>query len=369
MLKQTEWLKSSAMEEQAERELRQTLARVPSIRAAQTLGATHAGDFDADFSFPVVAYHGERLLLCEVKREAQPRQARSVAYHLQRQVAAVEASGKCAYGILISDWLSPQTRELLREEGIGYLDLAGNCLVAFDGVYIEREGFANPSRRRRGAVSVFARKSARVLRVLLAEPRRPWKVTELSERAGVSLGLVSNVRRALCDQEWAVADGAGLVVTQPGHLLTAWRGVYRAPGGDRLRFHTLLHGKALEEALRDAFAEVGRDGRLLLASFSAASWLAPYARVGGTFLYADATPLALMQQRLGLETVAQGDNVQILQPTDSDVFMEPLEPVPPVRCTSAVQTYLDLSVAGERGAEAAEHLRHEVIEPAWGTAR
>ncbi|MDA4631000.1 hypothetical protein NZA98_07735, partial [Escherichia coli] len=34
-------------------------------------------------------------------------------------------------------------------------------------------------------------------------------------------------------------------------------------------------------------------------------------------------------------------------------------------CTSSVQTYLDLAIAGERGAEAADHLRKEKLS--WQT--
>jgi hypothetical protein len=39
------------------------------------------------------------------------------------------------------------------------------------------------------------------------------------------------------------------------------------------------------------------------------------------------------------------------------VFLDVYEPAPGIRCTSPIQTYLDLSKGGERGEEAAEHLR------------
>jgi hypothetical protein len=47
------------------------------------------------------------------------------------------------------------------------------------------------------------------------------------------------------------------------------------------------------------------------------------------------------------------------------VFRDTVEPAQGVICTSPVQTYLDLAIAGERGREAAEHLRHERL--AWPT--
>jgi hypothetical protein len=48
---------------------------------------------------------------------------------------------------------------------------------------------------------------------------------------------------------------------------------------------------------------------------------------------------------------------------DHGLFLDAVEPAPGVFCTSPVQTYLDLVVAGERPDEAAEHLRQELL--AW----
>jgi hypothetical protein len=44
---------------------------------------------------------------------------------------------------------------------------------------------------------------------------------------------------------------------------------------------------------------------------------------------------------------------------DHGLFRNTVEPVPGAICTSPVQTCLDLAAAGERGREAAEHLRRE----------
>ena len=41
-----------------------------------------------------------------------------------------------------------------------------------------------------------------MLRTLLAEPERGWKIKELAEAASVSLGQASNVKRLLEDREW-----------------------------------------------------------------------------------------------------------------------------------------------------------------------
>jgi hypothetical protein len=47
---------------------------------------------------------------------------------------------------------------------------------------------------------------------------------------------------------------------------------------------------------------------------------------------------------------------------DLALFNDSVEAAGGIHCTSPVQTYLDLYVSGERGREAAEHLRRERLQ-------
>jgi hypothetical protein len=69
--------------------------------------------------------------------------------------------------------------------------------------------------------------------------------------------------------------------------------------------------------------------------------------------------LRKLQVALKLAPASKGENVIVTVPKDSGLLSDTVEPAPGAVCTSPVQTYLDLSIAGERGAEAAEHLRRE----------
>jgi hypothetical protein len=100
----------------------------------------------------------------------------------------------------------------------------------------------------------------------------------------------------------------------------------------------------------------------MLASFSAAQWLAPYARTNTLYFHGDHKGLSVLQERLALSSPARGENVVISQIKDDGLFRDAVEPVPHLLCTSPVQTYLDLYIAGERGKEAAEHLREEKLK-------
>ena len=181
-------------------------------------------------------------------------------------------------------------------------------------------------------------------------------VGQLCEENGVGyLDLEGNAR----NREWARASDSGLVLSEPNALRDAWRDSYTAPPGERLRYYTPLHGSALEHAARSALRVDNGPGRAAFASFSAAQWLSPYARTGAHYFFADKAGLLKLQKELKLAPASKGENVVVTIPKDLGLLSDVVEPAPGAICTSPVQTYLDLSIAGERGAEAANHLRQE----------
>jgi hypothetical protein len=229
-------------------------------------------------------------------------------------------------------------------------------------VYIETEVEGSPPTERRGVKSLFRPKSAQVLRVLLRDPKHPWRVTELAEVANVSLGHVSNVRAGLIEREWAKVSESGLVIAKPDEILDAWVEAYVPPVGKRMKFYTPLHGEVLQRAIRSAIGLRPDQGSAMLASFSAAQWLAPFGRHSSQFLYCDASALDQISSELRLEPTSKGENVIVTVLSDAGLFRDAISPVEGVLCTSVVQTYLDLAASGERGKEAAEHLRRERLK-------
>jgi len=59
-------------------------------------------------------------------------------------------------------------------------------------------------------------KAATILRVLLREPGRAWRVAELAAQARASYGHVSNVRKALLAREWVELGKDGVVPRPAG---------------------------------------------------------------------------------------------------------------------------------------------------------
>jgi hypothetical protein len=264
-----------------------------------------------------------------------------------------------AIPMIAASWLSPESRQLCIESDVNYLDLAGNSRLTLDGVHIERETSERPKAAARTFRSIFSPKSAQILRVLLRDPDRPWKVSDLAAAADVSLGLVSNVRTALIEREWAVADDTGLRLSNPGNLLDAWRDAYEPVKGKRTSWYTILHGRELEQALRNALAH--GNGRAMLGSLSAAQWLAPYVRGGMTYIYADAAAIPGLIETLKLKQVSTGANVQIIMPDDPAMLNEQVRAADGVAVAPPILTYLDLSLMDDRAQEAADHLREKLL--------
>jgi hypothetical protein len=359
MLKFYNSLKEQEIQDRAVKALTALLIKVPGISIKAIKTDPHQTPMQYDILANVEVGSRPHVLVCEVKTNGQPRFVRAALLELGNLISKQEAP---ATPILIAPYLSSEAQDLCREEEVGFLDLEGNARIVFEGVFIERQVASKPRAERRDLKSIFKPKSAQVLRALLHKPGHAWRVTELAKEAAVSVGHISNVRTALLDREWAKVSSHGLTLSDPDALLDAWRDTYEPPAGRRLSFYTTLHGSSFEDAARKALGASLSLGQAVFASFSAARWLAPYGRVGTQLFYADEAGLKRLQSALDLSSAAKGENVLITVPKDQGIFRDTAEPAPGVICTGPIQTYLDLTAAGERGREAAEHLRKEKLK-------
>lgn len=346
---------------QLEHQARENLAKLLNSIPLIYIQDIESYEKPIDFVARVRAHDGgkEYLIGCEVKTNGQPRYAEAALLHLIEWRAKMPPTTAVVF---IAPYLSDAVRSMCSDRDVGYLDFCGNCLIKFGPVYIERAVAVLPPAEQRQLKSLYKPKSARVLRVLLQDPRHSWKLKDLSAISGVSLGHVSNVRHALKDRNWVADEGTGTVLTQPDALLDEWRENYEVEG-ETYEFYTTLHGSSFKEATRGNLNGDELMGPLaVLSSYSAADWMAPYGRTSKSYFYADPSGLKKLIEALSLRSVKAGGNVKITIPRDNGVFLGFEQPFPGIVCTSMVQTYLDLYASGERGQESAEHLRKEKIK-------
>ena len=300
-------------------------------------------------------------LIIEIQSNGAPRFVRSAVYQLKGYIADALQSGHDDPGrrlipMIVSPYLSPDSRSICTDHDVAYLDLVGNAHLAFDGVYIDRAVPDRPKAETRALRSIFTPKAAAILRVLLRDPTRPWRVADLARAANASLGHVSNVRKTLLEREWSRKTDNGFILAQPGALLTTWRENYRHPPGDRITGYTTLHGERLRKRLSGTLNPEPRRPRAIYASHSAAQWFAPFARGATHSFYADEPGARVLGDALALTPATMGANVVLRIISDESLFEDAVQPAPDTFCVSPLIAYLDLWNGNDRDRESADHL-------------
>ena len=347
--------------------VRDLLGNVPGVEVESVDYERHVGPaYHVDAWIGLSYPGGSCALVVDVKPNGAPRHVRSGVHQLESCVARLRRSGeanggRCLLPMLVSPYLSPESRAICTDHDVAYLDLVGNARLAFDTVYIERTVADKPRSETRALRSVFTPKAAAILRVLLRDPGRAWRVADLAARANASYGHVSNVRKALLEREWLEVRDDGAVLVQPDALMRTWRENYRHPAGRSIAGYTHLHGRQLDERLRGKLNPHPERPRAIYSLHSAAQWLAPFSRSGTQTFYADEPGAEVLKEGLKLTPAARGANVVLHVPTDESLFDDASEPGPSVFCTSPIVTYLDLWNGSDREREAAEHLAGELF--------
>ena len=345
--------------------VRDLLGHVPNVEIA-SVGYQQEVGLDYRIDGRVCLNHGDVsfALIIEVKSNGAPRFVRSAVYQLESCVAYLHRSEDTDTDLrlipmVVSPYLSPESRAICTDHSVAYLDLVGNAHLAFGSVYIERTVAYRPKSETRALRSIFSPKAAAILLVMLRNPDRAWRVIDLANNAKASLGHVSNVRKALLEREWIEKQDDGVVLIHPDALLKTWRQNYHRLNGYRISEYTHLHGKQLEDRLLGQLNPYAKHPRAIYSLNSAAQWIAPFGRDGTHTFYADEPGAQLLKERLELTPATIGANVVLCIPTDESLFDDAIEPIPDVFCTSPIITYLDLWSGNERERDAAKHLARE----------
>ena len=106
----------------------------------ETLDAT-VGDQTVDLLVRFQMGQGQetKTLICETRSRGEPRYLREAITRLRELRPHLPG----AYPIVAAPYVSPQSAALVRRNSCGYLDLSGNCYLAFDNVLIQKEGRPN----------------------------------------------------------------------------------------------------------------------------------------------------------------------------------------------------------------------------------
>jgi hypothetical protein len=301
------------------------------------------------------------LIVFEVKSVGQPRYARMAANQLQ----SILANRENVYGVLGAPFISEESKKICQASGIGYIDLAGNCLFRFNNLYINVEGKPNPYPSTRPLKSIFATKSTRALRVLFSSPKKDWFVKDLAREANISIGQASNLKKRLLEYEFIeeVGDERGFKfrLSNPEALLNRWAENYSYRENKTRNYYSLDDVKEIEKKLSD-YCETKKI-RYAFTLTSGASLVAPFLRYKRVFVYLS-NSIEKVALALGWKEVPSGPNITILEPYDEGIFYG-LQEINGMKVVSDVQLYLDLKGYKERGEEAAQFLLENRLRKQW----
>jgi hypothetical protein len=361
MLKVVKLMKIDNLQERAFRALSEIVHEVPfasldSSRFEEQLGE-QSGVPIVESMIVIKLPERQQVLLIATRPSGEPRFARGAVNQLYRSMEHYPG----AYGIFMAPYVSARSAEICKNEGMGFIDLAGNCYLSFDRVFINREGKPNPFRAKRYLHSLFSTKATRILRVLLHYPGRKWKLEYLAREANVSLGQVFAVKEMLLNSEWVEYGKDGIRITEPALLLRSWADDYRYTLNDVSDFYTMLPLDECEQKLA-SFCEA-KHIEYGISGFSGAARLAPSVKYNRIMMFVQGDR-GLLARALNLKKAESGANIILMEPYDNGVFYGSTI-MDSMRIVSPVQLFLDLHSVPGRGQEAAESLFEEVIGKGW----
>ncbi len=278
-----------------------------NLAESQTLG---------DSAIDIVAQNMSATLVVEARRSFSPRDVElTFGPNLPRVLRTL------TYNIpilVVSEWLSPRTRELLEAQGINYLDLTGNALIRLDNpaVYVRSMGASRaPKPAARGQVGLRGAKAARIVRLLI-DVRPPYGVREIAEASGVVVSWVSKLLDSL-DRDALIERSArgGVESVDVPRLLRRWAEAYDVFKTNQAT--TFLAPRGASQAL-EGMKSAASPGQLAITGSFAAVRLAPVAAPALVVAYTD--DVESVSRELDLLPADEGSNVALLRPYDPVVW-------------------------------------------------
>lgn len=209
------------VENQVQEELLRLLDSIPILKDVDVFSSSN---INYDIEAKATTDSGDRIIfLCEVKTSGEPSNIRNAIKQLLEYSMILKNMNQIdPYFMVAAPYISQQSSKICEEHNVGYIDLSGNCLIMYKGLYIRVEGKPNKYKEKRKSRSIFERKAVKssiILRTILMDNHKQWRVQDLAEATSSSLGQVSNVKKFLEDKEYIINGENGFYVSKPKDLL------------------------------------------------------------------------------------------------------------------------------------------------------
>jgi hypothetical protein len=334
-----------------------------SDRVAEML-AGWLGDGIQELPFRAASKGASNLLVCGGRTFAvEFRKSGGAAQVATAAAAAKDAADRArppAIPLVVVPFMGEVGRQVCAQAGVGWMDLAGNASIMAPGLRVLVEGRPNTAKVGRPP-NLFAPKSSRLVRWLLANPGSQPNQRELARQTGLDEGFVSRLVVRLLDEGFLARDQDGhLAPKDPALLLQAWRERY-----DFFK-HTIIKGHVAARSGTELAATVARtlgaQGKPYALTGLAAAWAHDrFASFRLATVFLESHPTDDLMAQLEFRPDSSGPNLWLVVPNDQSVF-QGASTVDGLVCAHPLQVYLDLKAHHERAPEAAEHLLPMVLE-------
>ena len=264
-----------------------------------------------------------------------------------------------SYPIFISDFISKRGASICKENNIGYIDLAGNCYLGLKEVYIEKVGEEQVKRTRGILKKIFSPKSTRIIRALLEEPKRLWRIKELFQTVEVALGYTHEVINKLLQEGYIIRDEKKRIhLSRPSELLNDWADQYRISPESIHSYYSSI--KNPQKLMKKIVNTLKNRTPYCFTLHAGASLVAPFMRFNDVHFYY-LGELEKVTQQLELEEIEFGGTVHLIEPYDEGVFYRK-QTIEGKDVICNTQLYLDLNQYPTRGKEQAKFLRKQRVK-------
>ncbi len=315
-----------------------------------------SGDDFYDLILTVRIGNVSKHLCCEIKSRGEPLYLYQAIGHLRQ----LQKNKKGGYPVVIAPFISELGRRICKNEGFGYIDLTGNIFLQFNSVYIEKTSEKKISfKQQETSADIFARKSSRVLRVMLENPKVLWNFSTLSQEADLNIRRTFEIIKVLNEKGFVEKKRGSIKLLKPGKLLDYWSENYNFHDNITNTFFSFARTfKEFKEILVNASKNIGSQYALTL--HSGAALVAPFVRFSDIHIYIE-KGIERWVEVLELKPVESGGTINLLTPYDDGVFYR-RQKVQNIFVVCNTQLYLDLIKYPARGKEQADFLRQQKMK-------
>lgn len=130
--------------------------------------------------------------------------------------------------LVTGTYITPNSKKILKEQGINYVDGGGNMFFELDPIYIHLEGRRNTPYKDNQKDQVFSKTGVKIVFQFLLNPNLiNATYRDITNSTGVSLGTVSKVMKGLKEEGLVIQlNEKEWIIKDYGELLHRWRGGY-----------------------------------------------------------------------------------------------------------------------------------------------